>query len=76
MEIYSLSDAGIRCWDVFTKQGRFAGLIVTKKDGTFRHYYDMNGTKGSARKFKTIEEALDNVRNRRAARLARKAVRQ
>lgn len=65
-EIYSLSEAGIQAWDVFTSKGRFAGLIVTKKDGTLRHYYNMDGTKGSARKFKSINEALDNVRRRRA----------
>ena len=36
-EIYSISEAGIKAWDVFTKTGRYAGLIVTKKDGTLRH---------------------------------------
>lgn len=72
-EIYSLCEAGIKAWDVFTKTGRYAGLIVTKKDGTLRHYYDSNGSKGSSRKFKSIEEALDNVRARRARIIAKRA---
>lgn len=65
-EIFELNSAGIECWDVFTKNGRYAGLIVTRKDGTFRHYYNSNGTKGSAKKFKTINDAIDNIRARRA----------
>ena len=65
-EFYSLSNAGIDCWDVFTKTGRFAGLIVARKDGTFRHFYNGNGTKGSARKFPNINDALDNITKRRA----------
>lgn len=72
-EIYSLNDASIQAWDVFTSKGRFAGLIVTKKDGTLRHYYNSNGTKGSTRKFKSINEALDNVRRRRAFIAAKRA---
>lgn len=65
-EIFSLDSAGIEAWDVFAKNNRFAALIVTKPDGSFRHYYNSNGTKGSARKFKSIEEALENVVKRRA----------
>lgn len=71
-EIFSLTSAGIECWDVTTKDGRFAGLIVTRKDGTFRHYYNTDGTKGSARKFASINEALDNVSKRRAFLAARR----
>ena len=65
-EVYSLNNAGIECWDVFTKTGRFAGLIVTKKDGTLRHYYNSECTKGSSRKFSTINDALDNISKRQA----------
>jgi len=70
-EVFSLTSAGIECWDVTTKAGRFAGLIVTRKDGTFRHFYNTEGTKGSARKFASINEALDNV-SRRLASIAAK----
>lgn len=66
--IYSLEAAGIECWDVFTKTQRYAGLIVRKKDGSFRHYYNSNGTKGSAKKFKSVNEALENLHNRRLKR--------
>lgn len=72
-EIFSLENAGIKCWDVFTNRGRYAGLIVTKSDGTLRHYYDSNASKGSAKKFSSIEEALDNVRARRAKINAKRA---
>jgi len=64
-EIFSLECAGIKCWDVYTRNGRYAGLIVTRQDGTLRHYYNTNGTKGSSRKLKNIEEALDSIRARR-----------
>ena len=72
-EIYSLEGAGIACWDVFTKTGRFAGLIVTRKDGTLRHYYDTNASKGSAKKFLTISDALENIGKRREAIKAKRA---
>lgn len=65
-EFFCLEGAGIECWDVFTKQGRFAALIVTKPDGTLRHYYNGNGTKGSARKFRSFGEVFANIDKRRA----------
>lgn len=65
-EFYSLTSAGIECWDVFTKSNKFVGLIVAKKDGTFRHFYNTDGTRGSSRKFASISEALANIDKRRA----------
>ena len=72
-EIYSLESAGIEAWDVWTKAGRYAGLIVTKPDGTLRHYYNSNGTKGSSRKLQSIGQALESIANRRARIAAKKA---
>lgn len=71
--IYSLESAGIEAWDIFTKEGRFAGLIVAKPDGTFRHRYNGTGSKGSAKRFRSIGEALENIDRRRAGIKARAA---
>ena len=64
-EIFSLECVGIECWDVYTKAGRFVGLIVTKPDGTLRHRYNSTGSKGSARKFNSIDEVFKNIDRRR-----------
>lgn len=68
--IYMMEEAGREAFDVFTKEGRFAGLIVKRQDGTWRHYYNMGATKFSARKFPTAWAALENLHARRVRRLA------
>lgn len=67
-QIYGLELVGIEAWEVFTKEGRFAGLAVTKPDGTLRHRYNCTGSKGSTRRFSSICEVLENV-DRRLARI-------
>jgi len=63
---YELSTAGINAFDVFTKEGRFAGMVVQNKRGHWTHYYNSNATKGSSVKFVTIWNALANIDKRRA----------
>lgn len=69
--IYALEIAGPGAFDVFTKEGRFAGLLVTKADGTVRHRYNDTGSKGSAKKFPSLAAALENIHTRRMKRLAK-----
>ena len=66
--IYSLDLAGIDAFDVFTPAGRWCGLVLRKPDGSWRHRYTVTGSKGSARKFPTVESALDNLHARRVKR--------
>lgn len=69
--IYTLEEAGPGAFDVFTKEGHFAGLLVTKTDGTVRHRYNGTGSKGSAKKFPSLAAALENLHNRRVKKLAK-----
>lgn len=71
-QIFCLESAGTQAWDVFTKKGAYAGLVVTKPDGTLRHRYNSSGTKGSARKFQSIDEVLENIANRRTRIVAKR----
>ena len=64
-EFFCLELAGVDAWDVFTRDGRFAGLLVTKKDGTIRHRYNSTGSRGSSKKFLTIDDAVDSIIKRR-----------
>ena len=65
-KIYSLECAGIEAWDVKHPSGAFAGMIVRKPDGTYRHRYNGTGSKGSARKFPSLNVALENIDKRMA----------
>lgn len=67
--IYQLIEAGIESFDVYTREGRFAGLIASRPDGTFRHYYNSNATRFSQRKFASVADALENIHARRERRI-------
>lgn len=53
-------------WDVHTLDGRYAATVSRKADGTFRHYYNGDATKGSTRKFKSMDEVFANIDRRLA----------
>ena len=60
--------AGTDSFDIFTKSGRYAGMVVSKPDGTYRVRFDSNGSKGSARKFADKLVALEYIYQRRVKR--------
>ena len=62
--MYELSWAGIECFDIFTKRGAYAGLVAKKRDG-YVLYWNSNATRGSKRKFTSIQQALEFMHQRR-----------
>ena len=53
-------------WDVRTKSGVFAAVISERfKSGLVKVYFNSNATKGSTRKFYSIQEALEFIHQRR-----------
>lgn len=62
--MFSMDWAGINCFDLTTKHGAYAGLIIGKKDH-WRVYFDGNATKGSAKKFATAHDAMEYLVQRR-----------
>jgi hypothetical protein len=61
-----LTSAGINSFDVATKAGRFAGVIAWNERGDFyRVYFDSNATRGSKRKFTSVQDAVAFIRERR-----------
>ena len=69
--MFELSNAGGianvgRSFDVFTRNGKFAGVVAECfKKGFCTVYFDSNCVKGSARKFTTVQAALDFIYARR-----------
>lgn len=58
-----------RSFDARTRGGAFAGIIAENyKSGTVRVYFNSNATKGSSRKFRTIQEAAGYIIDRRVRR--------
>lgn len=67
MTAYTIDWAGNEAWDLFTRSGRFAGIIVAKKN-YFKLYFNGSCTKGSARKFATFNDAANYMHERRIKR--------
>lgn len=69
--IYGLERAGHingvgQSFEVWTKRGAFAGIVTEQfKTGTVRVWFNSTATRGSARKFTSIEGALDFIHARR-----------
>lgn len=71
--IYSLDIAGRSgksiSFDVRSKTGAYAGIISWNGDKGFaKVYFNGNATRGSARKFPSIEAAMDFIHARRVKR--------
>jgi len=64
--MWMLDGAGIEAFDVTAKSGAYRGLVVKKPQGHWAVYFDSNATRGSARKFPTIQSALAFMAERRA----------
>lgn len=62
--MFCLEYAGPEAFDVKTRRGAFCGIIV-KKATCWRVYFNMTGTKGSARKFPSAEAAIAFIVARR-----------
>lgn len=68
---YQIESAGYvhgcgQSWDVFTKTGAFAGVISERfKSGVVKVYFNSTATKGSARKFYSVQDALEFIHQRR-----------
>lgn len=55
-----------RSFDATTRTGAFAGIIAENyKTGVVRVYFNSTATKGSARKFRSIQEAAGYIIERR-----------
>lgn len=70
MSILGLEHAGAtkegQSFDVRTKRGSFAGLVTENfRSGVVRVYFNSNATRGSARKFASINDALGYIIDRR-----------
>jgi hypothetical protein len=64
--MWMLSQAGIEAFDVTAKSGAYRGLVVRKPKGHWVVYFDSNASRGSARKFPSVEAALEFMADRRA----------
>ena len=70
MNVLGLDHAGAtnegQSFDVRTKRGAFAGLVTENfRSGVVRVYFNSNATRGSARKFASINDALGYIIKRR-----------
>lgn len=67
--MFELSNAGGnnegRAFDLFTRAGKFAGLLVETYGKGVKVYFDSNASKGSARNFNDVPAALDFIHARR-----------
>ena len=63
--MFSLTHAGINCFDLHTRRGTFCGVIAQTKNGNWRVFFNMPATKGSQRLFATAEAAVNFVYDRR-----------
>lgn len=67
--MFELSGAGGnkdgQSFDVFTKAGKFAGLVVESYTRGVRVYFDGNATRGSKRVFASVHDALGFIHDRR-----------
>lgn len=63
--MFSLTSAGINCFDLHTRRGAFCGVIAQTKNGDWRVFFNTTGTKGSQRRFPSAEAAVSFIRDRR-----------
>lgn len=73
MTALCLTYAGPGSYDLRTRSGTYAGLVCPRKDGTYRVYFNSTATRGSARKFPSLDAALAFVVARRIQKQAQRA---
>lgn len=70
--IYGLSGAGetqlARAFDVTTRRGNYAGLIVETYGRGVKVFWNDTATRGSARNFSSIPDAIEFLHQRRLRR--------
>jgi hypothetical protein len=54
-----------QAFDLFTRHGKYAGMIVQDYAKGCKVYFDSNCSKGSARTFATVQAAADFIVTRR-----------
>lgn len=55
-------------FEVTTKGGAFAGIVSERfKTGQVKVWFNSTATRGSARKFQSVQAALEFIHNRRAS---------
>lgn len=65
-EMFSLTEAGIKSFDVHTRRGAFAGVIAwNQKRDDYAVYFNSNCTRGSKRRFESVQDAVSFIRDRR-----------
>lgn len=64
--MFSLIGAGINSFDVETRRGAFAGTIVwNQKRDDYSVYFNSNCTRGSKRRFTSVDDAVKFIYDRR-----------
>jgi hypothetical protein len=64
--MFSLDYAGPNSFEVRTRRNGFAGLIAHQPvKGDFKVYFNDTATRGSARRFATVEDAVQFIHARR-----------
>lgn len=62
----NLTPAGIKSYDVHTARGAFAGVIAwNQKRDDYGVYFNSTCTRGSKRRFESVEDAVEFIRQRR-----------
>ena len=64
--MWMLDGCGIEAFDVTAKSGAYRGLVVRKPKGHWSVYFNSDATRGSTRKFPSINAALEFMADRRA----------
>lgn len=63
--MFALSHAGINAFDITTRRGAFCGIVAQTTKGDWKVFFNMTATKGSQRRFPSIEDAVKFVYDRR-----------
>jgi len=62
----TLTSAGIKSFDVWTAGNGFAGVIAWQpKSDTYKVYFNSTCSRGSKRRFGSVDEAIEFIRERR-----------
>jgi hypothetical protein len=56
---------GLPAFTIHTRRGGFAGYVTSNKDGRWDVWFNANCTKGSKRKFPSVDAAILYIRDRR-----------
>jgi hypothetical protein len=64
--MWMLDGCGVEAFDVTAKSGAYRGLVVRQPKGHWAVYFNSDASRGSARKFASIDAALEFMTDRRA----------